>query len=81
VFCADTKALDGWPSPCGAALIEGMGMDWLTQTLPFNVCDAPKAHRGQTVLQASTCPFGASQTPDIGVCTSPARRLGFTLYP
>ena len=56
-------------------------MDWLTQTLPFNVCDAPKAHRGQTVLQASTCPFGASQTPDIGVCTSPARRLGFTLYP
>jgi hypothetical protein len=42
----------------------------LAQTLPLNVCDAPKAHVGQFVTIALTCPFGTSQTPQIGVCPS-----------
>ncbi len=42
----------------------------LAQTLPLNVCDAPKAHFGQIVPLALTCPFGTSQTPHFGVCAS-----------
>jgi len=37
----------------------------LAQTLPLNVCDAPKA---QVVPLALTSPCGTSQTPHIGVC-------------
>jgi len=36
----------------------------LAQTLPLNVCDAPKAQAGEVVPLALTCPFGTSQTPD-----------------
>ena len=42
----------------------------LAQTLLLNVCDAPKAQVGQIVRLALTCPFGTSQTPEIGVCAS-----------
>jgi hypothetical protein len=39
----------------------------LAQTLPLNVCDAPKAQVGQIVPLGLTCPFGTSQTPYFGV--------------
>ena len=45
---------------------EGLGVvGGLAQTLPLNVCDAPKAQFGQIVLLGLTCPFGTSQTPDV----------------
>jgi hypothetical protein len=37
----------------------------LAQTLPLNVCDAPKAQACQVVVLVLTCPFGTSQTPDV----------------
>jgi hypothetical protein len=40
----------------------------LAQTLPLNVCDAPKAQVGQIALPAQACPFGTSQTLYFGVC-------------
>jgi hypothetical protein len=42
----------------------------LAQTLPLNVCDAPKAQFGQIVPYGLTCPFGTPQTPHIGVCAT-----------
>jgi hypothetical protein len=41
---------------------------WLAQTLPLNVCGAPKAQVGQIVPLALTRPFETSQTPRFGVC-------------
>jgi len=43
----------------------------LAQTLPFNVCDAPKAQFGRGGLLTAACPFGTSETPQTGVCAIP----------
>jgi hypothetical protein len=43
----------------------------LAQTLPLNVCDAPKAQACQVVALVLTCPFGTSQTPDVRVLRQP----------
>jgi hypothetical protein len=46
----------------------------LAQTLPLNVCDAPKAQARQVAPLILTCPFGTSQTPDIRGLRHPSTR-------
>jgi hypothetical protein len=48
---------------------ENKGTGWRRHCF-LNVCDAPKAQVGQFMTIALTCPFGTSQTPQVGVCAS-----------
>jgi hypothetical protein len=50
----------------------------LAQTLLLNVCDPPKAQFDQYMMIAVTCPFGTSQTPQIGGLRQPASTVNFS---